>query len=90
MNTVTSKQQSAALCVCVFVCAVSLSLIISVNTSKKGSALLLHANELWGEKGKHFLRNEAILFLIESGQLLHVFLPPQLNVFFTLVSLTYT
>lgn len=73
-----------------FVCAVSLSLIVSVNTRKKGSALLLHANELWGEKGKHFLQNEAILFLIELGQVIHVFLPPQLNVFFTSVSLIYT
>lgn len=69
------------LCVCVFVCAVSLSLIISVNTRKKRSALLLHANEVWREKGKHFLQNEAILFLIELGQVFHVFLPPQLNVF---------
>lgn len=33
------------------------------------------------EKGKHFLPNEAIVSLIESGQVIHVFLPPQLNLF---------
>lgn len=36
---------------------------------------------LGGEKGKHFPQNQAILFLTELGQVIHVFLPPQLNVF---------
>lgn len=68
-------------CVCVFVCAVNLSLTICVNTRKKRGALLLHTNEVWGEKAKHFLQNKAVLFLIELGQIIHVFLPPQWNLF---------
>lgn len=34
-----------------------------------------------GEKGKHFPQNEAIFFWIELGQVIHVFVAPQLNVF---------